>query len=279
MKLIADSGSTKTAWKLIGKLTEDKTIKTSGINPFFRSEEDIFEELESLLLPETGNEINEIYFYGTGIINAEKGDIIKRALNQLYPDAKIETYSDVLGAARALFGDKEGIACILGTGSNVCLYDGEKITDGVSPLGFILGDEGSGAVMGRKLLGDYFKEVMPKNLRDDFAKRYNLTREEALNRVYRSDKPNQFLAQFTPFLSAHKNSAYCHEFVQRNFMEFFERNVSHIPKYTNYPIGFIGSVAYHFSQILNTTAHYFGYEQTTIIKEPIDGLEKYYSMK
>lgn len=279
MKLIADSGSTKTAWKLIGHQTEVKTIKTSGINPFFRSEEDIFIDLERHLLPETGNEITEIYFYGTGIINAEKGDIIRRALNRLYPDAHVETYSDVLGAARALFGNKAGIACILGTGSNVCLYDGEQITESVSPLGFILGDEGSGAVMGRKLLGDYFKEVMPKHLRDDFAKQYDLTREEVLTRVYRSEKPNQFLAQFMPFLSTHKNSAYCQEFVQQNFMEFFERNVCYIPKYTNYPIGFIGSVAYYFSQILNNTASYFGFEQTIIIQEPIEGLEKYYLEK
>jgi len=279
MKLIADSGSTKTAWKLIGPLTEVKVIKTSGINPFFRSEKDIFQELEKHLLPETGKEISEIYFYGTGIINAEKGDIIKRALNQLYPNAFIETYSDVLGAARALFGNKEGIACILGTGSNVCLYDGEKITGGVSPLGFILGDEGSGAVMGRKLLGDYFKEVMPLHLREDFAKRYDLTREEALNRVYRSEKPNQFLAQFTPFLSAHKNSAYCQEFVQRNFMDFFERNVTKLPDYSSFKIGFVGSVAWHFRQILTNMAEYYGFSEPIIIQNPIDGLVKYYIEK
>jgi N-acetylglucosamine kinase-like BadF-type ATPase len=279
MKLIADSGSTKTAWKLLGQSGEVKNIRTSGINPFFRSEEDIFQELEKDLLPETGSEINEIFFYGTGIINAEKGDVIKRALNKLYAKATIETYSDVVGAARALFGNKAGIACILGTGSNVCLYDGTEITGGVSPLGFILGDEGSGAAMGRKLLGDYFKEVMPLYLRESFTKRYNLTREEALNRVYRSEKPNQFLAQFTPFLSEHGNSAYSQEFVQRNFMEFFERNVSRIPDYSNYPIGFVGSVAYYFSQILNNTASYFGFEETTILKDPIDGLEAYYKTR
>jgi N-acetylglucosamine kinase-like BadF-type ATPase len=279
MRLIADSGSTKAAWKLIGNSGETKDIKTSGINPFFRSEDDIFMDLEKSLLPETGTEITEIYFYGTGIINAEKGDIIRGALNRIYPQASIETHSDVLGAARALFGSKAGIACILGTGSNVCLYDGKEITGGVSPLGFILGDEGSGAVMGRKLLGDYFKEVMPLKLRIDFEARYKLTREEALNRVYRSEKPNQFLAQFTPFLSEHTNSAYCQEFVQRNFMEFFERNVSHIPDYTSYPIGFIGSVAYYFNQILNNTASYFGFDETTILKDPIDGLEKYYSQE
>ena len=276
MKLIADSGSTKTAWKLIGNTGEVKNIKTLGINPFFRSEEDIFEELKKLLFSETGTNIQQIYFYGAGIVNAEKGDIIRRALSRIYTYATIETYSDVLGAARALFCNQPGIACILGTGSNVCLYDGEKITRGISPLGFILGDEGSGAVMGRKLLGDYFKEVMPGYLRDEFTKRFNLTRDEALNRVYRTEKPNQFLAQFVPFLSEFGSSAYSQKFVQQNFMDFFERNVSKIPEYRNYEIGFAGSVAWYFSQILNNTASYFGFEKTIIIKDPIDGLAKYH---
>jgi len=277
MKLIADSGSTKTDWKLIGPSGESTAIKTLGINPFFRSEEDIFQELNKCLLPETGTDIDQIFFYGAGIVNAEKGDIIRRALNRIYTHATIETHSDVLGAARALFGNQPGIACILGTGSNVCLYDGEKITQSISPLGFILGDEGSGAVMGRKLLGDYFKEIMPTHLRDEFSAQYNLSREEVLNRVYRSDKPNQFMAQFVPFLSEHENSAWCQAFVQQNFMEFFERNVAKLPEYTSYPIGFVGSVAWHFSQILNNTAGYFGFDKTILIKDPIDGLAKYYS--
>ena len=154
MKLIADSGSSKTAWKLISTTSPTKDLKTAGINPFFRSEEDIFQELSLALLPETGNEIQEICFYGSGIVNQEKGDIIKRALARIYLSARIETYSDVLGAARALFGSQSGIACMLGTGSNVCMYDGEKITGGISPLGVILGDECSGAEMGRKILGE-----------------------------------------------------------------------------------------------------------------------------
>ena len=279
MKLIADSGSTKAAWKLIETPGKTKDIKTSGLNPFFRTEDEILQELEHILLPETGSGVQEIYFYGAGVVSEEKGNIVRNALSRIYHHATIETHSDVLGAARALFGNAPGIACILGTGSNVCLYDGEKITGGVSPLGFILGDEGSGAVMGRKLLGDYFKEVMPLPLREEFLNKYNLTREEALNRVYRGEKPNQFLSQFTPFLSEHSNSIYCQEFVKQNFTEFFERNVSKIPDYTNYSIGFIGSVAFYFSQILNITADNFGFRQTTIIKDPIDGLEKYYSEK
>ena len=277
MILIADSGSTKTAWKIISNSGETKELKTPGINPFFRTTNEIYKELVQLLLPETGTGVSSIYFYGAGIVNAEKGDIIRKALLRIYPGATIETHSDVLGAARALFGNKPGIACILGTGSNVCLYDGAQITGGVSPLGYILGDEGSGAVMGRKLLGDYFKEIMPPSLREDFGQQFKLSREEVLNRVYRSEKPNQYMALFTPFLSEHRNSAYCQEFVQRNLMEFFERNVCKLPGYNKYSIGFIGSVAWHFSPILNTVADYFGFAQTIILKDPIDGLEKYYT--
>jgi N-acetylglucosamine kinase-like BadF-type ATPase len=277
MKLIADSGSTKTAWKLIGNSGEIKNIRTPGINPFFRTTEEIYQELSQLLLPETTANIQEIYFYGAGIVNTEKGDIIGNALHRIYPEADVETNSDVLGAARALFGDQPGIAGILGTGSNVCLYDGSKITAGISPLGFILGDEGSGAVMGRKLLGDYFKEVMPAYLRAAFSEKFKITREEALNRVYRTEKPNQFLAQFIPFLSDYSHSAYCQEFVQQNFMEYFERNVVKLPEFRKYSIGFVGSVAYYFSQILINTASFYGFEQIRILKDPIDGLEKYYT--
>lgn len=277
MKLIADSGSTKTAWKLIGDSGEIKNIRTPGINPFFRTTEEIYRELNQLLLPETDTNIQKIYFYGAGIVNTEKGDIVGNALLRIFPEAVVETNSDVLGAARALFGDQPGIAGILGTGSNVCLYDGTKITAGISPLGFILGDEGSGAVMGRKLLGDYFKEVMPAYLRAAFSEKFKITREEALNRVYRTEKPNQFLAQFIPFLSDYAHSAYCQEFVQQNFMEYFERNVVKLPEYRKYSIGFVGSVAYYFSQILINTASFYGYEQIRILKDPIDGLEKYYT--
>jgi len=277
MILIADSGSTKTAWKLITSSGMVKSVNTSGFNPFFRTEDEIFQEMEKLLKPETGTEIRQIYFYGSGIVNAEKGEIIKKAMCRIYPDAAIETYSDVLGAARALFGDEAGIACILGTGSNVCSYDGENITGGVSPLGYILGDEGSGAVMGRKLLGDYFKEVMPSELRQKFSVKYKLSREEALNRVYRSEKPNQFLAQFTPFLSENIENEYCQKFVKQNFTDFFERNVNKLPESQNIPIGFIGSVAFHFSQILKETADQFGFDRIIIRKAPIDGLEEYHA--
>lgn len=279
MKLIADSGSTKTDWKLIEDSGTCVNLQTSGMNPFFRTEEEIFQEVTQLLVPETGKHIQEIYFYGAGVVSEQTGQVVRNALQRIYSGALIETHSDMLGAARALFGNKPGIACILGTGSNTCLYDGTRITAGVSPLGYILGDEGSGAVMGRKLLGDYFKEMMPGYLREAFAEQFKMTREEALDRVYRQEKPNQFLAQLVPFLLQHKNAEYCQEFVRQNFREFFERNVTKLPDYSNFRIGFCGSIAYYFEQLLKNVAGDFGYFKIQILRNPIDGLEKYHTGK
>src|SRR5680860_1193959 len=152
MILIADSGSTKTSWCLSGKNGFTEYFSTNGINPFFRSTEEIVEELQEKLMTKITAEVSQIFFYGAGIINEEKGNVIKLALNQLFPLAEIDVQSDLLAAARSTLGKKKGIACILGTGSNSCFYDGEKITEHIPPLGFILGDEGSGAVLGRFLV-------------------------------------------------------------------------------------------------------------------------------
>lgn len=276
MKLIADSGSTKTAWRLVGLSGDVKKINTSGLNPFFRTEEDIFRELQNYLLPETGTEVQQVYFYGAGITTPEKGEIVEKAIKRIYSGSTVSAHSDVLGAARALFGDKPGISCIIGTGSNACFYDGTKIAAHVSPLGFILGDEGSGAVMGRKLLGDYFKQIMPADLRKEFTEQYKPNMEETLNRVYRAEKPNQYLASFVPFLAQHLEVAYSQEFVKQNFTDFFERNIMKLPDYQNQAIGFVGSVAFYFRSVLEEVAAHYGFEELTIIKDPIDGLVKYY---
>lgn len=276
MKLIADSGSTKTAWRLIEKSGDVKEVKTAGMNPFFRTEDDIFEELYDKLLPVTGTEVQEVFFYGAGVTSPGKSQIIENAVKRIYAGSTVTAQSDVLGAARGLFADRPGITCIIGTGSNACLYDGQEIKASVSPLGFILGDEGSGAVMGRKLLGDYFKQVMPAGLRTEFSNEYQPSREKTLNRVYRSEKPNQYLASFVPFLTKHLDHPYCREFIEQNFREFFERNVTKLPDFRNYPIGFVGSVAFYFSSILKDLAPKYGFGKFTIMKDPIDGLVRYY---
>lgn len=276
-KLIADSGSTKTAWLFIPEKGDPKSFETKGINPFFRTTDEIFQELNEKLKHEIPESVDEIFFYGAGIINQKRGDVVKNALTQLFPDALIETHSDVLGAARALFGSKAGIACIMGTGSNACLYDGERIVTGIPPLGFILGDECSGAVLGRKLLGDYFKNVMPNDLETVFQERYAVTEAEVLRRVYRSDRPNRFLASFAPFLSENISKPYCRDLVLKSLNEFFERNVLKIPEVRQFPIGFVGSVAFAFSRFVEDAVENYGFGRPVILQEPIAGLKAYHS--
>lgn len=275
-RLIADSGSTKTDWLLIKDSGETVGVKTKGINPFFRTSEDIYEELKSDLQPVVG-EPESIFFYGAGIINEERGEVIRKALLQLFPAAHVETHSDVLGASRALFGKQSGIACILGTGSNACLYGGEAVVTGIPPLGFILGDECSGAVLGRKLLGDYFKNVMPADIQTLFASDYAVTQAEVLRRVYRADRPNKYLAGFTPFLSKHIDEVYCRELVTASVDEFFKRNVLQIPDAGQFDLGFVGSVAWHFRAILEAVASGYGFSNPRILKGPIEKLQEYHS--
>ena len=274
--LIADSGSTKCAWKLIAGNGTMSEVVTAGINPFFRTTESIYEELLKELLPFTSQPVNDIFFYGSGIVSEAAGNIIKLALIGLYPEARIQLYSDVLAASRSLFGTSKGIACILGTGSNACLYDGEKVTGGISPLGFILGDEGSGAVLGKKLIGDYFKEVMPLALRSKFESKYHLTKEESLQRVYKTERPNHFLASFTPFLSEELKEEYAHHLVSNSFMEFFDRNVTRIAGFETYPIGFVGSVAWYFREIVAEVCSKYHMKCVAIRQEPMEGLVNYH---
>ncbi len=276
MILIADSGSTKCAWKLVFPSGRLVSIYTSGVNPFFRSTESIYEELAIELLPKITATVGDIYFYGSGILNEEKADVVRLALQKLFPGARIELFSDVVAASRSLFGNSAGIACILGTGSNACLYDGQKVVGGISPLGFILGDEGSGAVLGKKLLGDFFKEVMPEPLRKKFAQKYQLTRAEVLQRVYKSEKPNFYLASFAPFLSEEFSSDYVQQLVKSSLIEFFERNVTKISGYESHSIGFVGSIAFHFKSIVEEICERYRLPCKAILQEPMENLVKYH---
>lgn len=275
MKLIADSGSTKTDWIFFNPSEETVRVQTSGINPFFRSGEDIERELRQALLP-IATKVETIYYYGAGIVNAEKASVIEQALNQLFGQAPCQVYSDLVGAARAACQHVAGIACILGTGSNACYFDGKNVIDNIPPMGFILGDEGSGAVMGRNLLGDYFKKVMPPDVRNKFQERFQLTKDEVLNRVYRQERPNKYLAEFTVFLSEEINHPWCREFVHANLTAFIRRNVLMLPLANELPVNFVGSVAFHFQEVLKTVMEQDGLTLGRILKEPIDGLLAYH---
>jgi len=279
MILIADSGSTKTSWYYSKGKNHSEYISTGGINPFFRTTENIFEELKKDLIPKISSNILELHFYGAGIINDEKGDVVKLALQQLFPLAKIEVKSDLLAAARATFGKEKGIACILGTGANSCLYDGDNIVEHIPPLGFILGDEGSGAVLGRKIVADYLKGIMPENISMKFQKQFPLNYAGFLENVYKNDKPNKFLAQFVPFLYNNINENYCCEIVEKSFNEFIKRNVKWYTNYSELRISFIGSVADYFGEQLKLVLKNNELKLGTILKEPLEGLVQFHINK
>lgn len=276
MILVADSGSTKTSWCVSDSDNTKKFYSTNGINPFFRTTEDIVAELRKELVPKLKREITAVYFYGAGVVNDEKAGVIKNALSQLFPGATLEVESDLLASAHATLGEKSGIACILGTGSNSCLYDGNKITAHVPPLGFILGDEGSGAYLGRKLVGDYLKKIMPAELSGKFQQKFPLQYHEFLNSVYKEEKPNRFLAGFVPFLKENIENEYCDKIVRSAFDDFITRNVAQYEGYQQLSVCFVGSVAFHFQEQLLKVLVEKNITPGTIIKEPLLNLLHYH---
>lgn len=277
MILIADSGSSKTDWKVIGKDGEIKSVSTTGINPVHQDFGFIYNEFTEKLIPEIGTEILQIFFYGAGC-TPEKAPVVKEALEKAFSKAKVEVYDDLLAVARALCGHEKGIACILGTGSNSCLYDGEKIIDKVPALGYILGDEGSGAVLGRKVLSNYFKRDMPNELTKKFDEEYQLSMGEAIENVYRKPPANRYLAGFSKFLIQNIEHPYIEKMVYDSFTEFFERNALRYENSDKLPIHFVGSIANYYKEVLEKVAEDKGVKIGKILKAPIDALVKYHSV-
>ncbi len=277
MKLIADSGSTKTHWRLIKENLEAQEIFSKGINPFYQTTSEISLELSSDLLSHIAEpeKIEEIYFYGAGCSFPEKKMTVNDALKSFFSSPIIEVESDLLGAARSLFQHEKGIACILGTGSNSCYYNGEEIEQNVSPLGFILGDEGSGAVLGKLLVADCLKNQIPENLKDAFFKKYNFSPAEILENVYRKPFPNRFLAQFTPFLAEHIEEPYIFNLVYDAFDSFICRNVLQYPL-DDLKVGFIGSVAWYFKDTLEIVCSERNILMAGITKSPMEGLAHFH---
>lgn len=276
MILIADSGSTKTDWCLVEDGESVFRFQTRGTNPFFQTEEEILKEIETGLLPGLkGVEPSAIHFYGAGCAFPEKNEIIRRAITRHLP-VQVEVGSDLLAAARALCGGCPGIACILGTGSNSCQYDGKEIVKNVSPLGFILGDEGSGAVLGKLLIGDVLKDQLPPALKELFLAQYGLTPASIMDRVYRQPFPNRFLAGFSPFILEHLDEPAIWELVTRSFLAFFTRNVKQYDYY-DLPVHLVGSVAWHYQAVLKDIAFELGIRLGTIIQSPMEGLIAYHS--
>lgn len=280
MILLADSGSTKTDWGLVenGKLV--KRLRTSGMNPFQMSEEAITEEIKTHLVPELpGTVLDEVHFYGAGCTK-EKQPIVERALRaNLTINGECEVASDMLGAARGICGHKPGIACILGTGSNSCSYDGKNLVKNVSPLGFILGDEGSGAVLGKLLVGDVLKNQMPEAITKRFFEKYKLTSAEIIDRVYRQPKPNTFLASFVPFLEENIDELKIYNLVKESFRSFLRRNVMQYDGWQTLPIGFNGSIAKIYKKPLLEALEEEGMHLGRIIQAPMEAMVEYHVEK
>lgn len=280
MILLADSGSTKTDWGLVenGKLV--KRLRTSGMNPFQMSEEAITEEIKTHLVPELpGTVLDEVHFYGAGCTK-EKQPIVERALRaNLTINGECEVASDMLGAARGICGHKPGIACILGTGSNSCSYDGKNLVKNVSPLGFILGDEGSGAVLGKLLVGDVLKNQMPEAITKRFFEKYKLTSAEIIDRIYRQPKPNTFLASFVPFLEENIDEPKIYNLVKESFRSFLRRNVMQYDGWQTLPIGFNGSIAKIYKKPLLEALEEEGMHLGRIIQAPMEAMVEYHVEK
>lgn len=250
MILLADSGSTKTEWKVIKDNLPSESVFTGGINPYFLSENGIFQLLENELAQNYRKAFRKVYFYGTGCNTDAKNNVVRNALSRFVAADEIFIGSDLLAAARSLCGNEAGIACIMGTGSNSCYYDGKTIVSNVSPLGYILGDEGGGAVIGRKLLAAVLKKQIPQPVIDIFFSTYRITSAEILERVYMKPFPNRFLGQFARFIADNIHIPELREIIRTSFDEFIVRNILQYPESKSLPVHFTGSIAYHFRPVL-----------------------------
>jgi len=275
MILIADSGSTKTDWCLAdrGKIVSRKD--TQGINPFHQDEDEINRIIIEELLPTLGDaDINEIVFYGSGC-RAEKIQPMRDLLSDIFPHSDVEINSDLIAAARAVCGKNIGIACILGTGSNSCFYDGMKVTKNTPPLGYIIGDEGSGAVLGRLFVNALYKGELPLFIRNEFTKDTHLSLTDIINNVYCKPLANRFLASLSVFINKHIDNKQVHELVVNNFRSFFKRNIDPYGRH-DVKVGAIGSIAFYYRKQLIEAADAEGYILSTIVRSPMDGLVKFH---
>ena len=275
MKLIAESGSTRTEWALVEDNRLIQRAFTEGLNPFFQTRREISRSVR-LGLPEHffKRKLEQVYYYGAGCTSYEKKNVLGASLVAQFK-TPIQVESDLLAAARGLFKCEAGIACILGTGSNSCLYDGKGIVKSISPLGFVLGDEGSGAVLGKLLVGDVLKNQLPAALQEAFWAESGLTPAIIMEKVYKGPFPNRFLASLSPFLLRHMEEPAIRDLVSNSFRAFFARNVMQYD-YWEHPVYLTGSIAWYYQDILKDVAREFELRLGTIVQSPVQGLIHYH---
>lgn len=276
MILIADGGSTKTEWCLVddGQIIEQ--ILTEGTNPFFQTMEDICSMVEKHIVPKlNGKDVEAVYFYGAGCAFPDKNEQVRAGIAK-HIKAPIHVNSDLLGAARALCGTSSGIACILGTGSNSCYYNGNAIINNVSPLGFILGDEGSGAVIGKLFVNACLKNQLTPGIKERFLSETNLDAGTIIDKVYKQSFPNRFLASLSPFIIKNLDDPTIYKLVVASFKDFFLKNVMQYD-YKSNKVHFVGSIAHYYAKALNEAANEMGIEIGAVNRTPMESLIEYHT--
>jgi len=263
---------------LINKAGEVKTVQTVGLNPYFLDEDGILNVLRKDLYPFLDNKkVEQVFFYGAGCALPHKKQVVQFALDLFFMHAHVDVENDLLGAARALCGDEKGLVCILGTGASSCLYDGKEISERLPSLGYILGDEGSGAFLGKQLLSAYFRNELPEHLQKLFAQKYPTELTHVLDKIYREPSPNRYLASFAEFLGENKSDSFVKELVTSAFDIFFKKQILRYENYDKYPLCFVGSIGFIFADELRKSAETNGLAISKIEQTPLDGLLKFHN--
>jgi N-acetylglucosamine kinase-like BadF-type ATPase len=277
VKLIADSGATKTEWCLLER-NKKRSILTAGISPYFLCTAEIIALLKQELLPRVKKvAIQEVFYYGTGCANPANAKIVHKALKELFSEASVEVTHDLVGAARALCGRERGIACILGTGSNSCYYNGKKIIRNSPGLGHVLGDEGSGAYLGKKVIQYHLYGIFDEELRGRFDLSFTTTPTEILENVYKKPLPNQYLATFTTFLAENRGHYMIENILEDGLNDFFFQHLCSYPEVWKFPLHFTGGVSFAFKDIVKQLCENYEFELGSILRNPMHGLIKYHS--
>jgi len=280
MILIAESGSTKTTWVLIEKDKIVRQFESAGFNPYTQTEELICKTIKDEVSPEVaGFLINSIHFYGAGCSTDQNKELMRKCFQQFFPKAKIEIEHDLIAAARALWFDKPGIVAILGTGSNSGYYNGKKIMRNSPGLGYVLGDEGSGAYMGKKVLQYYLYRTFDAELHQKFQKKYQLEAADILDAVYKKPLPNRYIASFTLFLAENRGHYMIENIIEDSVWDFFSVHLARYPESGKIPVFFTGSVAFGFQDILKELCKTFGWKPGRILAKPMEGLITYHKTK
>ncbi|WP_332736961.1 N-acetylglucosamine kinase [Flavihumibacter sp.] len=276
--LIADSGATKCEWCVVEKGKLKKTLFTLGISPYFLNGQQVEELVRRDLYPEISRyKIDAIFYYGTGCKNPANQKMILKALKRVFPDIEITVNHDLMGAARAVCLQEKGIACILGTGSNSCYFNGKRIMKNSPGLGYVLGDEGSGAYLGKKVVQYYMYNTFDEELRYRFEEKYKLSDMDILDKVYTQPLPNRFLAGFTLFLAENRGHFMVENIIEDGLNDFFFQHLCKYSESWKYPVHFVGGVAFGFRDVITQLCDSYELEQGTILQHPMEGLIRYHS--